>query len=106
MGPRGELFGSSDKNEQDVNIEMLQKQHSMTGPFPPPLLIWAGGDWPALFSLFTNMNTVQEQPMTCRWVMQKLQIAEEDGAFIECVLKIDPDERPTADMLLQDTWFQ
>ena len=106
MGPRGEFFGSSDKDEQDVNIETLQKQHSMTGYFPPPLLIWAGGDSPALSNLFTIMNTVQEQHMTCRWVMQELQIAEEYGAFIERVLKIDPDERHTADMLLQDTWFQ
>lgn len=106
MGPHGELFGSSEKDEQDANLEMLQKQHSMTGPFPPTLLARAGGDWPALFALFTTINASQEQVMTWRWAMKKLQIAEADGAFIERVLRVDPDERPTADMLLGDVWFR
>ncbi|KAG4428840.1 hypothetical protein IFR05_015675 [Cadophora sp. M221] len=36
---------------------------------------------------------------------EELQIPEEDGAFIERVLKIDAAERPTADTILQDEWF-
>lgn len=34
MGPHGDLSSSSAKGKQDVNIDMLQKQHPMTGPFP------------------------------------------------------------------------
>lgn len=35
--------------------------------------------------------------------MEELHIPEEDGAFIERVLKIDAAERPTADTLLQNS---
>ncbi len=105
MGPYGELFGSSAKNEEDAEIEMLQKQNSMTGPYPRALLERAGGDWPALFQFFADMDEQQEERLTWRLVMQELQLAEEDGAFIERVLRIDPAERPTADALLKDKWF-
>lgn len=37
--------------------------------------------------------------------MEELHIPEGDGAFVEHVLKIDAAERPTADTLLQDEWF-
>jgi hypothetical protein len=49
MGPYGELFGSSAKHEEDAEIEMLQKQNSMTGPYTAALLGRAGRDWLALF---------------------------------------------------------
>lgn len=78
----------------------------MTGPFFPAFLIGAGRDWPALFHVFTIMNAGQAQPIAWRGVMEELEIAGEDGAFIKRVLKIDPDQRPTADTLLQDIWFE
>jgi hypothetical protein len=37
--------------------------------------------------------------------MDELGDPEEDGAFIERVLKIDAAERPTAETLLQDKLF-
>ena len=105
LGPYGELFGSSAENEDDAEIEILQKQNSMTGPYPLALLERAGGDWPALFRVFADMDEDQGEHVTWRLVVQELQLPEEDGAFIERVLKIDPVERPTADALLKDTWF-
>lgn len=105
MGPYGELFGSSAENAEDAEIEILRKQNSMTGPYPCALLERAGGDWPALFRVFTEMDEEQGERMTWRLVMQELQLPEEDGTFIERVLKIDPAERPTADALLEDKWF-
>jgi len=56
MGPYGELFGSSAKNEEDAEIEMLQKQNSMIGPYPRVLLKRAGRDWPALFYVLVDMD--------------------------------------------------
>jgi hypothetical protein len=38
--------------------------------------------------------------------MEEVQIPEEDGAFVERILKIDPAERPTADTHLWDKWFR
>lgn len=105
MGPYGELFGSSAENEEDAEIELLRKQNSMTGPYPLALLKRPGGDWLALFQVFTEMDTDQGGGVTWRWVMEELKLPEEDGAFIERVLKIDPDERPTAQSLLMDEWF-
>ncbi|KAL5320686.1 hypothetical protein ACEPPN_011496 [Leptodophora sp. 'Broadleaf-Isolate-01'] len=87
-------------------MEILRKQNSMTGTYPLALLERAGGDWPALFQVFAEMDEDQrEEPVTWRLVIQELQLPEEDGAFIERVLKIDPAERPTADALLKDKWF-
>ena len=105
MGPCGELFGSSAEYETDAEIEILQKQNSLTGPYPLALLERAGGDWPALFEVFAGMDNDPIERLTWRLVMQELQLPEEDGAFIERVLKIDPAERPTADALLKDKWF-
>lgn len=78
----------------------------MTGPYPPALLARAGGDWPDLFKLFTMLNANKDQSPSWRWVMNELQIPDEDGSFIERVLKVDPDERPSADALLRDEWFR
>ncbi|KAH6716498.1 hypothetical protein BKA61DRAFT_655226 [Leptodontidium sp. MPI-SDFR-AT-0119] len=105
MGPYRELFGSSAENEEEAEIEMLQKQNPMTDPYPLALLERAGGDWPALFQAFADMDEDQRERVTWRLVIQELQLPEEDGAFIERVLKIDPAERPTADALLKDKWF-
>jgi hypothetical protein len=105
MGPYGELFGSSAENEEDADSEILQKQNSMTGSYPLSLIERAGGEWPALFRLLAVMDRLQGGAVTWRWVMQELKILEEDGAFIERVLKIDPAERPTADALLKDKWL-
>ncbi|KAH9205403.1 kinase-like domain-containing protein [Leptodontidium sp. 2 PMI_412] len=105
MGPYGELFGSSAENEEEAEIEMLQKQNSMTDPYPLALLERAGGDWPAPFQVFADMDEDQRERVTWRLVIQELQLPEEDGAFIERVLKIDPAERPTANALLKDKWF-
>jgi hypothetical protein len=77
----------------------------MTGPYPLALLERAGGDWPALFQVLADMDEDQKERVTWRLVMQELQLPEEDGAFIERVLKIDPAERPTADALLKDKWI-
>ncbi|KAH9218977.1 hypothetical protein DL95DRAFT_405268 [Leptodontidium sp. 2 PMI_412] len=106
MAPYGELFDSSTEDEEDAEMEILRKQNSMTGTYPPALLERAGGDWPALFQVFAEMDEDQrEELVTWRLVIQELQLPEEDGAFIERVLKIDPAERPTADALLKDKWF-
>jgi hypothetical protein len=105
MGPYGELFGFSAENEEDAEIEMLQKQNSMIGSFPLALLERAGGDWPALFQVFADMDEDQNELVKWRLVIQELQLPEEDGALVERVLKIDPAERPTADALLKDKWF-
>ncbi|KAL5331361.1 hypothetical protein ACEPPN_000891 [Leptodophora sp. 'Broadleaf-Isolate-01'] len=93
------------RNEEEAEIEMLQKQNSMTDPYPLALLERAGGDWPAPFQVFADMDEDQRERVTWRLVIQELQLPEEDGAFIERVLKIDPAERPTADALLKDKWF-
>ncbi|KAL2060283.1 hypothetical protein VTL71DRAFT_9678 [Oculimacula yallundae] len=105
MGPYGELFGSSAKDDEDASIEILRKTNSMIGPYPLALLERAGGDWPALFKEFADMDEEEGGSLTWKMVVQDLKLPEGDGAFIERVLKIDPAERPTADALLKDEWL-
>ncbi|KAK0118492.1 hypothetical protein ONS95_007385 [Cadophora gregata] len=105
LGPYGESFGSSAANEEDTDIKTLQKQNSMTSPYPVALLQRAGGDWPVLFEVLANMDQDEGEPLTWKMIVQELQLPEEDGAFIERVLRIDPSERPTVENLLKDKWF-
>ncbi len=70
MSPYGELFCSSAENKEDAEVEVLQKQNSMTDPYPLALLERAGGDWLALFQVFANMDIDQREhvsPCTPIW---------------------------------------
>jgi len=110
MGPHRELFGSSAEDEADASIEMLQKQNAMTGEYPEAMIHRAGGAFPALFKHFNDIKAANkaagQQYWEWRWIMRELGIKDEDGAFVEGVLKIDPDQRPSAATLLNDEWFE
>jgi serine/threonine protein kinase len=66
-----------------------------------------------LSGLFTFLKTWREAPVGTReqvkdWRYHNEEefIAEEDSAFIQRVLKIDPEERPSAAELLEDEWLK
>lgn len=100
MGPFGELFGSSAEDDDDVSIEILQKQNAMIEEYPETLIRRAGGGFPELFEYFNGIKAANkeagQQYWEWRWIMRELGIKDEDGAFVERVLRIDPEERPKA----------
>ena len=104
LGPNGELHGSSAKDEITRDLEKLQAQNRMLGKYPASLLSRASEDWQRMFEDFNRMD--EERPrMTWGLAVKKLDISEEDGSFIERVMKHDPEQRPSADELLRDPWF-
>lgn len=48
----------------------------MTGPYPLALLDHAGGNWPALFRFFEEMDKEQGECITRTWVLKELQIPQ------------------------------
>ena len=109
-GPYGELYGSSKEDENEAGIEMLQKQNSMIGEYPQHMIEAASEDTVTLFKYFNGikqaMKEAGKQYWEWRWIMRELSIPEEDGAFVERVLKMDPEERLSAEELLKDKWFE
>ena len=107
MGPFADFMGAElvHENEDGDFREMLQKQHFITGPFPQHMIKQAGGDAPELFELFTEINNNAEKPMTWDLYMEVQELSSADSAFLREVLRMDPDERPTAKQLLQNPWL-
>ncbi|GAB7357754.1 hypothetical protein MBLNU459_g0405t1 [Dothideomycetes sp. NU459] len=106
MGPHGELFGSHAPTDEEKEYEMLYRLHSMTGPFPESLLSRASEKWKSRMAEYRLVEEEHGPGMSWRWVMQGLNIREEDGAFVERILIMDPAERPTASALLADPWLK
>ena len=110
MGPYGELFNSSAEDPNDRAVEMLQKQNSTVGQYPQHMIQRAGEAFPEIFEHLNEENeAIKASGQQCgdwRWVMRELSIPEEDGAFLERVLKIDPEERRSAEELLKDKWLE
>src|SRR5947207_9448922 len=96
MGPHGELFGSNAKTDEDKEFEMLYRQYSMTGTFPQKFIDRLDEKWRIRMGVYKAIEAKHGKGMNWRYVMKALSIPEEDGAFIERVLKVDPEERPTA----------
>jgi len=109
MGPPDELYDSEKENDDEAAIEMLQKQNAMIEEYPQHMLEAAGEDMVTIFKHFNGlkraMKEAGKQYWEWRWVMREWGIEEEDGAFVERVLKIDPEERLDAEELLKDVWF-
>jgi len=63
-----------------------------------------------LFKYFNGikeaMKEAEKQYLDWRWAMRELGIEEEDGEFVEIVLKIDPEERLNGEELVKDEWIK
>jgi hypothetical protein len=112
MGPYLELYNanSNSKEDEEIGVDIVQKQNAITGEYPQAMIQRAGNDWPEIFRHFNEIKeqykAAGKQYWEWRWMMRELGIEDEDGAFVERVLKIDPDERPTAAALLNDEWLK
>lgn len=102
MGPGGELFGSSAETDDGKELEMLYRQDTVTGPIPKALLDRTSDKWRALVEECRQISSDQDQIMDLNSVIEQLEIAEEDGRFLRWMLTIDPEQRPTAQELLDD----
>lgn len=106
MGPHGELFGSHASTEEDREFEMVYRHHSMMGPLPESLISRSSEKWKSRMTEYRNIDKEHGRSISWRWVMQDLNILEEDGAFVERILRMDPADRPSASALLEDLWLK
>jgi hypothetical protein len=88
----------------EYDIKILIKHHRCFGPFPESYEQIADQDKLAV-SLWIMQSTPPEtmkpfHPTTTR------EICEVDKEFVLKVMKLDPRDRPTAQELLGDKWFQ
>ena len=90
-------------DHEDYDLKILMKHHQCVGPFP------------ASYDEIAN----QERRAVLIWVMQKCppdtmrpfhlttsqEICNEDKEFLLKIMKLDPRDRPSAQELLEDSWF-
>jgi serine/threonine protein kinase len=91
-------------DSKDFHAKILQKHYSLLGPFP--LSYQDIADDGRLDLLGTIMaQTPPEAISPFSWTTPA-EVSEEDMTFILRIMKHDPRDRPTAQELLEDEWFQ
>ncbi|OBT48961.1 hypothetical protein VE00_00642 [Pseudogymnoascus sp. WSF 3629] len=93
---------SVDHDEYEVKI--LMKHHSCFGPFPESYEQIA--DQERLAVLVWIMQNTPPESMRPFHLTTAREICKEDKEFVLKVMKLDPRDRPTAQDLLEDKWFQ
>ncbi|KAJ5198338.1 kinase-like protein [Penicillium cinerascens] len=90
-------------DHEDYDLKILMKHHRCFGPFPASydeianqqrraVLIWVTQNCPPDTMRPFHLTTAQE-------------IRNEDKGFVLKVMKLDPRDRPSAQELLEDSWF-
>ena len=80
---------------------MLRRQDKYFGPFPLSYTSLADDD--TLDTLTTITESVEER--TPFEMASSQEITKEDREFISKLMQLDPRDRPSAKVLLQDAWF-
>ena len=104
-GVGGELHGSyGRKDTVTADMEKLRAQNQVMSKYPDELRSRASEKWQAKLKEFDRLD---ENSFPCVWPIacMLLGIELEDSQFIERVMKHIPEERPSADELLVDPWF-
>lgn len=91
-----------DHDEYDIKI--LMKHHWCFGPFPDSYKDIA--DQERLAVLVWIMQNSPPETMRLFHLITVREISQEDKEFILKAMKLDPRNRPTAQELLGDEWFQ
>lgn len=104
MGPATRLFTSGDPNMDDSALmeDTLRRHVSLFGLYPSSLIAKADKRWIEVFGYFAQLPRVCE----C-WRLEALNVGVPEAgiSFIERIMKIDPNKRPSAQELLQDRYL-
>ncbi|KAL9121344.1 MAG: hypothetical protein Q9187_002096 [Circinaria calcarea] len=104
-GVGGELHGSYGKKDTvTADMEKLRAQNQVMGRYPAELRSRASQKWQSKLEEFDQLD---QKNFPCIWPISCMlrEITLEDSQFIERVMKHIPEERPSADELLMDPWF-
>ena len=91
-----------DPTDSAYSIEVLRRQDKYFGPFPLSYISLADDD--RLDTLTIITKSVEER--TPFKMASSQEIAKEDREFISKLMRLDPRDRPSAKVLLQDEWLQ
>jgi hypothetical protein len=90
-----------DHDEYDIRI--LMKHHRCFGPFPKSYDEIA--DQERLAVLVWVMQNSPGETLKPFHLTTEAEICKEDKEFVLKIMKLDPRDRPTAQELLEDKWF-
>ena len=85
-------------------LEILANYHIYFGPYPPSYADLA--DQETLGILSFVMNDVPSEKLKPFSLASQREISKEDKEFVLRIMKLDPRDRPTAKLLLEDEWFK
>lgn len=90
--------------DEEYEFRILEKQFQYFGPFPAKWseLIW--NDEESFAVLMHLMEQIKE--MTPFQNVVEREVCKADKEFIRKLMKMDPRDRPTAEELLADQWFE
>jgi serine/threonine protein kinase len=91
-------------DHQDFHANILNKHHEIFGPFPPSYEEIA--DDGRLDLLATIMDQTPSEALSPFSWTSPGEVSDADKAFILRIMKLDPRDRPMAQELLEDEWFQ
>lgn len=98
-------YGELDE-EVPAEVEVLSNQISYFGPVPKGLLELMGDSVWAQVLLTLNNGFDKDYPARPFHLWKNVKGLEpSDRDFFLRVMKLDPEERPTAEKLLEDPWF-
>jgi len=109
MGPQIRMFrpttGARGLDEEGID-NYVRGIHTFS-PFPEPFLQRASKEWQVKIESFTNYpsRTATGKPVTAPFVKEMFKIHDYDWKIVEDMLKVDPQERPTAEQLLRHPWL-
>lgn len=90
-----------DPTDSTYSIEVLRRQDECFGPFP--LSYTSLADNNRLDTLTVITESIEKR--TPFEITSSQEIAKEDREFISKLMQLDPRDRPSAKMLLQDAWL-
>jgi serine/threonine protein kinase len=91
-------------NHDDFHAKILNKHHEIFGPFPSSYQEIADEGRLGLLAMIMD-QTPLEALSPFSWT-SPAEVSDADKVFILRIMKLDPRDRPTAQELLEDEWFQ
>jgi hypothetical protein len=101
MAPRNVPFG-----HEDYELNILIEQYKYFGPYPPKYQDLIKDDQNLHMVIQYLYDKVPQSEMKPFALVAEREVSKEDKQFICRIMKMDPRDRPTAQELLKDAWFQ
>ena len=91
-----------DPADSTYAVEVFRRHDQYFGPFPLSYTTLADDDRLETLTIITK-STEKRKPFK---MASSKEISKEDREFICKLMKLDPRDRPSAKLLLQDVWFK